>query len=499
MSSLEMGIIIILLLIGVVYAAASRYIKVPPNKAMVVYGRGDKSGGGLQILTSGGKLIWPIIESWSWLDLGITTLPINVTEVVTDKGVMLNVDAVTQTQIDPQETSLRTAAVMLLNKSQEEIEYVAQKTLEGHVRGVCATLTIEQINADRAIVAEKILKVAVEDLKNMGLTVVSFTIRDLKDNVGYLLAMGKRRTAEVKKEAIIGQAEANMEAQKQSAIRAKEGDIAEAVAVTKTREAQALRDKLTQEYETEVEKAKAIKDQTYEIETQKKKQELVQAEMDKNILEREKQIELAEKEMIRMEREKDASIRVPAKAQADQEAFIAEGTARAHREKGTAEADVVKIKGKADADVDFMRGEADANVQKVQGVAQADVIRAKGLAEAEAIRAKGLAEAEAMDKKAEAWKEYGTAAIAQIIVDKLPEVAEKLAMPLENTEKLIIMGSESGGSRLVQDSVNSLVQVSGLMKSLTGVDITDVGKNLLSLEGDRGIKGAKGNKVVIKE
>jgi len=485
---IEMAIVLIFVVVFAVLAFNSRYVKVPPNKAMIVYGKKDRSGQGMQIQASGGRFIWPIIQSWAWLDLGITTLNISVTDVVTKEGVMLDVEAVTQTQIDPQEDSLKTASMMLLQKSNEEIEYVAQKTLEGHVRGVCATLTIEQINADRAAVSEQILKVAVEDLKNMGLNVVSFTIRDLKDQVGYLLAMGKRRTSEVKRDAIIGQANANMEAQKQSAVRAKEGDIAEAEAVTKTREAQALRDKLTQEYETEVENAKAIKEQRYDISKQEELKKLVQAEMEKKILEREKQIELAEKEMIRMEREQDASIRVPAKAKADQEAFIADGNARALMERGTAEADVVKIKGKADADVDFMRGEAEANVEKVQGIAQADVIRAKGLAEAEAIKAKGLAEAEAMNKKAEAWKEYGSAAIAQIVVDKLPEVAEKLALPLENTEKLIIMGSESGGSRLVADSVNSLVQISGLMESLTGVDLTDVGKNLLSMNERKGKK-----------
>jgi len=485
--------IVAVILIGMFLVYASRYMRVPPNKAMVVFGRKFKDEkGGMKILTSGGKFIMPIIESWAWLDLGVRTLDIEVHDVVTQEGVMLDVEAVTQIQIDPQEDALKTAAVMLLNKSSDEIDYVAQKSLEGHVRGVCATLTVEQINSDRDAVSSRILKVAVEDLKNMGLNVVSFTIRDLRDQVGYLQAMGKRRTAEVKRDAIVGQAKANMEAQKESAIKAKEGDIAEAEAVTKTREAQALRDKLTAEYQTEVEKARAIKDQTYDIMKAVKQKELIQAEMEKQILERERQIELAEKEKTRKEREQDAQVRIPARAQADKEAFIAEGVAKALREKGTAEADVVKIKGKAEADVEFMKGEAGANVQKVQGMAQADVIKAKGLAEADAIKARGLAEAEAMNRKAEAWKKYGNAAIAQIVVDKLPEIAEKLALPLENTEKLIIMGSESGGSRLVQDSVNSLVQVSSLMKSLTGVDLTDIGKGLLSQD-------AKGKKVEIKE
>lgn len=488
MGLLTMIILFMIIIIIAIMAGASRYIKVPPNKAMVVYGRRFKGNKGVEIHIGGGKFILPIIESWKWLDLGITTLNISVTDVVTKEGVMLDVEAVTQTQIDPQEESLETASVMLLSKTNDEIEYISKRTLEGHVRGVCATLTVEQINADRAAVSEEILKVAVGDLRNMGLNVVSFTIRDLMDKVGYLQAMGKRRTAEVKRDAIIGQANANMEAQKESAVRAKEGDIAEAESVTKTREAQALRDKLTQEYETEVEKVKAVKDQTYEIMKQVKQKELVQAEMDKMILERERQIELAEKEMTRKEREQDASVRVPAKAAADKEAFIAEGTARAHRERGTAEADVVKIKGKADADVDFMRGEASANVEKAQGMAQSEVIRAKGFAEAEAIKAKGLAEAEAMNMKADAWKKYGSAALAQIVVDKLPDVAEKLAQPLQNTEKIIIMGSDSGGSRLVSDSVNSLVQISGLMQSLTGVNLTEVGKAILSMEDQKGKK-----------
>ncbi len=487
-------IIVIAFLLFAVYA--SRYMRVPPNKAMVVFGRDFKSGSGdtegMQIFISGGKFILPVWESWHWLDLEIRTLSVDVKEVVTKEGVMLDVESVTQIQIAPKTESLRTAAVMLLNKTNEEIDYLALKTLEGHVRGVCANLTVEQINSERVAVSEDILKVVDSDLNSMGLKVVSFTIRDLRDEVGYLIAMGKKRTAEVKRDAIIGQANANMEAQKQSAIRAKEGDIAEADAVTKTREAQALRDKLTQDYETEVEQAKAIKDQTYDIMKAVKQKELVQAEMDKQILEREKQIELAEKEMIRKEREQDAQIRVPARAAADQEAFVADGTARALREKGTAEADVVKIKGKADADVEFMKGDAEANVQRAQGMAQAEVIQAKGLAEAEAIKAKGLAEAEAMHKKADAWEKYGNAAIAQIVVDKMPEIAEKLALPLENTEKLIIMGSESGGSRLVSDSVNSLVQISGLMESLTGVDLTEVGKSVLNVE-------KKGKKVEIEK
>jgi len=459
---------------AIVYIIATRYKTVPPNQALVVYGARTKAGDGSDIHVAGGTIIWPIIQHYQWLDLEIRTLDIKITDVVTKEGVMLNVEAVTQVQIDPKQDSLKTAANMLLEKDQAEIDYLSQKSLEGHVRGVCATLTIEQINSDRDSVSRSIQDVASSDLKNMGLNVVSFTIRDISDRVGYLEAMGKKRTAEVKEEAIIGQAQANMRAQKEAALRAREGDVAEAEAITETRKAQAERDRLTQEYETEVEKSRAIREKTYEITERLKLVELVEAEKKRQNAEKDMQIEVMEKEKARKEKEQDAQVRIPANAQADKEAALAEGKARALREQGNAEAEVNKIKGKAAADVKFMDGDAEANV-----------VRAKGLAEAEAIRAKGLAEAEAMNKKAEAWEKYGSAAMGQIVVDKLPEIAEQLARPLEHTEKLIIMGSDAGGSRLVGDSVNSLVQVTELVKSLVGVDISEIGKNMFPEKTDR--------------
>ncbi len=177
-----MAIVMILVMMFSIMAFASRYVKVPPNKAMVVFGARTRDGSGMKIYTSGGKFILPIIESWSWLDLCITTLDLTIREIQTDDRKSIDIEVVVQAQIDPTEDTLKTAAVMLLKKSAEEVEYVVKNTIEGHVRGVCITLTLDQIRADRCMVSEEIHAVAVKDLRNMGLNIVSLTIRDAKES-----------------------------------------------------------------------------------------------------------------------------------------------------------------------------------------------------------------------------------------------------------------------------------------------------------------------------
>ena len=162
---------------------ATRYKKVPPNKAMVVFGHRFQGNKGMMIYTGGGRFIQPIIESVGWLDLETRPLNIEVRGVKTKDDIMVDVEIAAQIQIDSQEDSLKTAAVMLLNKTSEEIDYVAMKTIEGHVRGVCIALAHNQINAERAFVSEQIRHVVAEDLKSMGLNVVSLTLSDVKDHV----------------------------------------------------------------------------------------------------------------------------------------------------------------------------------------------------------------------------------------------------------------------------------------------------------------------------
>src|SRR5437867_5280509 len=195
-----------LAVLGLIGAYAARYKKVPPDAAMVVYGR-RFGGRGYDVIRGGGKFILPIVESYRFLPLGIRTLDVIVNEIVTDvtrSGARVNIKAVAQVRISDDPDVLRTAAGQLLHKSDDEINEIALKTLEGHVRGVCATLTIEQVNSDRDAIASKILTMAGEDLKNMGIEIRSFVIKEIEDEHGYLDALGIKRTEEVKREARVG-------------------------------------------------------------------------------------------------------------------------------------------------------------------------------------------------------------------------------------------------------------------------------------------------------
>jgi len=482
---LSIVIVAVILIVLIILVYSNRYRRVPPDAAMVVFGKGYGELG-FTIIKGGGKFIIPILEEVSFLPLDVRTLDVSVPSVVTKEGVQLGVEAVAQVKISSDATLLKTAAEQLLHKSAEEINYVATRSLEGFIRGVCARLSVEEINEDRAKVAAEIQDVAVEELSSMGLQVVSFTIRDLEDTVGYLDALGKKQTAEVKRNAVIGEAEAERDAVIRSAVAKKDGKTAEAVAETQI--ADAIRDKNLKiaAYEEEVKTKEADRDIAYSIQKSIKEQELIEAQMGIKIKEKEKGIELQQQEIDRKEKELEATVRRPARAEKDREILIAEGKANAQ----------VKV-GQAQADVRFLNGEAEANVNKAKGLAQAEVLKEQGLAHGKAIEAKGLAEATAMDKKAEAWKKYGEAAIAQLIIDKLPEVADKLA-PLENTEKIIIMGGDRGPSALVGDGVRSMVELTTMVKGLTGLDIQELIKGYLP-QGETGKEKVKDAKILKKK
>ncbi len=225
-----------LTLLIVVVVFSSRFKRVPPNQAMIVFGQ--KYVDGFFVIQGGGKFIQPIIEEANFLNLEIRTLDIKVPGVITHKGVALDIEAVAQVKIDDEEDILRIAAEQLLGKSMEEIENIARRILEGHARGVCAMLTVEEVNANRNKVAMEIQKDAIHSLLRTGLTVVSFTIRGVEDNVNYLASLGKRQTVRVIKDARIGKAKAQKEELIRAA-KAREHELSfEALAICKEGELQ---------------------------------------------------------------------------------------------------------------------------------------------------------------------------------------------------------------------------------------------------------------------
>jgi len=225
---------------------ASRYTKTGPNQVLIISGRrhkiidpdGNTREVGFRVVKGGGRFVWPVIEKVDILSLELLTIDVQTPEVYTSKGVPVRVDGVAQTKVKGDDISIATAAEQFLSKGVEDIKNIAMQTLEGHLRAILGTMTVEEIYQNRDAFASKVQEVAAGDMANMGLTIVSFTIRDIRDSQGYLDALGKPRIAQVKRDATIAQAEADRDSQIRSAQAKQAGQEAQFAADTKIAEAQ---------------------------------------------------------------------------------------------------------------------------------------------------------------------------------------------------------------------------------------------------------------------
>ena len=270
-----------------IYAVARRYKKVGPNQVMIISGRkykiktqdGRVEEVGFRIRRGGGAFILPLVEKIDLLSLEIITLDITTPEVYTRPGVPIIVDGVAQVKVGGDEQSIRTSAEQFLGKTSEQIKEIAMQTVEGHLRAIVGTMTIEDIYRNRDQFASSVQEVAVSDLANMGLHIVSFTLKDIRDIHGYLEALGKPRTAEVKRDAIIAQAEADRDAAIKSALARQAGEIAKFQAETQIAEAQ--KNFLLQKagYDATTNEAKAQADLAYDLQRFKTNQSLKREEM----------------------------------------------------------------------------------------------------------------------------------------------------------------------------------------------------------------------------
>ena len=478
--------IVVLVIVGALFAVAllyaSRYKKVPPNMAMVVYGRRQKGEGGrgYRVVSGGAKFIVPIVESVAWIRLEVRTLDVVVADIVTDvkrSGAKINIKAVAQVKISSDEATLNTAAENLLGKREEDINEIALKTLEGHVRGVCATLTVEEVNSDRDQLASKIQNLAGQDLRNLGIDIRSFVIKEIEDAQGYLEALGVKRTEEVKRDARMGKAAANREATVAEAMAAQQAEKANADAEAAVAQYHRDRDVIKQQSEATVELERANKEIAFGLQTAKRQQELIVEQKRIDINSKQQEVLVFEQEVRRREQEQKGVQVVPATAAADAMAAQADGERR--RLIITAEGEKERAILVADGERERLSRVAMGEAERIrqEGTAEADIIRLKGEAQAYAIKATGLAEAEAMKAKAQAWEQYGKAAITQMIVEKLPEIVANAAKSLESTQKLIIMG-ERGPSQLVSSVVDIAATAPALVKSLTGMDLSELAGKL---------------------
>jgi flotillin len=338
------------------------------------------------------------------------------------------------------------------------------QTLEGHLRAILGTMSVEDIYQNRDAFASKVQEVAAGDMANMGLSIVSFTIRDIRDNQGYLEALGKPRIAQVKRDAQIAQAEADRDAMIKSSQSTQAGQEAKIAADSKIAEAQRDYQSNVAQYQAAVNQKKAEADLAYDLQKYKTGQLVKAEEIQVTIVEKQKLIELQQQEIMRRQKELEANVQKPA----DAERYKVETLANARKFQLETEAAGSAAATKA-------TGFANADVAKATGLAEAEANRARGLAEAAIIEAQGKATAEAMRMKAESFKQYNEAAVAEMIIRVMPDVAGKISEPLSRMEKMVIINSGNGvgggASKLTGDVTQIVAQLPPVIESLTGISL----------------------------
>merc|ERR1719308_323702 len=356
--------------------------------------------------------------------------------VETKQGVPLTVTGVAQVKIMKNPELLGIAAEQFLGKSEGDITDTILQTLEGHLRAILGTLTVEEVYKDRDQFANLVREIAAPDVGRMGIEILSFTIKDVYDNVDYLASLGKTQTAVVKRDAEIGVAQANRDAGIREAECEKSAMDIKYSTDTKIEDNSRAFKLQKANFDKEVNSAKAEAQMAYELQAAKIQQTIRNEEIQIQVVERRKQIEIEEQEIKRKEKELMATIKLPAEAEAYKVQTLAEG-----------------------------------NRTKMVESARADgeKIRLIGAAEARAVEAVGRAEAERMRMKASAYKQYGDAAILALVLESLPQIAAEVSAPLAKTDQIVLVG---GSDRTTQE-INKLVgTLPPAIQALTGVDLT---------------------------
>ncbi|WP_317891284.1 flotillin family protein [Paenibacillus oceani] len=480
--AIVIGVIVVL---GLAFWA--RYKTVSPDEAMIVTGSflgsknvlTDDSGRRIKIVRGGGAFILPIFQKAEFLSLLSLKLDVSTPEVYTEQGVPVMTDAVAIIKIGSVVEDVATAAEQFMGKPTEALKGEAQEVLEGHLRSILGSMTVEEVYRNRDKFAQEVQGVAAKDLKKMGLQIVSFTIKDVRDKHGYLDSLGKPRIAAVKRDAEIAEAQAVRDSRIQKAKAEEDGMKAELLRDTNIAEAAKEKELKTAAFKKDQDMAKAEADQAYHIQEARSKQSVVEEQMQVELVRKEREIDLEAKEILRREKQYDAEV----KKKADADRYAVEQAAEADKAKRIREADALQYKIEAEA-------RANAEQKRLEGLAIADAERAKGTAEAEVIRLRGLAEAEAKQKLAEAFEKFGEAAVLDIIVKMLPELAGKVAQPISSIDKLTVVdtGNGEGAARLSNYVTSLMATAPEMLKSVSGIDLDKLVKGFTSkLSGGAGV------------
>ena len=476
-SAIMVALTVLIGLLGLFAAMAlfaRNYIKVPPSMVAIFYGRkhnlvdekGNRTTVGFRVVRGGAALRVPVLEKVEYLSLNIISIPLKISRAYTKEGVPVTVEAVANVKIAGDDMSLRGASERFLGMTTDKIKEVIFQTLEGHLRAILGTLTVEEINADRQAFAQKMTDEAALDLKKMGVNIDILTIQQISDEMGYLDALGKKRTAEVKRDAVVGEAQAQRDAMIKSALADQEGKTKRYEADVAI--AQSLRDKETRqaEFDAMVQSKKAESDQSGPLATAIAKQRVTEQETRIDQVRKQQEVLVQTQEAARREQELLATVVRPAEAERQAAILRAEGLKQATIIKAEATQKELEFEGAGEA----------ARIEKV-GRAEAAKVLAIGEAEAEVIKKKLLAEAEGLQSKAAAWKNFNDAAVVNMVVEKMPELAQAFATQLAGIDKINIieMGNGSNGSGGIGKVMNTvgggMTAMLAMLKDQFGVDI----------------------------
>ncbi|XP_058489220.1 flotillin-2 [Solea solea] len=413
-------------------------LTVGPNEALVVSG-GCCGSDNKTYMVGGWAWAWWLISDTKRISLELMTLQPRCEDVETAEGVAITVTGVAQIKVMTEQDLLAVACEQFLGKSVIEIKAVVLQTLEGHLRSILGTLTVEQIYQDRDQFAKLVREVAAPDVGRMGIEILSFTIKDVYDKLDYLSSLGKTQTAAVHRDADIGVAEAERDAGIREAECKKEMMDIKFQADTKMADSKRELELQKAAFNQEVNTKKAEAQLAYELQAAKEQQKIRLEEIEIQVVQRKKEITIEEKEIDRTEKELIAIVKRPAEAEAYKMQQLAEG-----------------------------------NKMQTVLIAQAEAEKIKKIGEAEAssIEAIGKAEAEKMRLKAEAYQQYGDAAKTAIVLEALPKIAAKVAAPLSKTNEIVIL---SGENHRVTGEVNRLLaELPVSVNALTGVDLSKI-------------------------
>ncbi len=447
--------LIIIVVVLIVSYIGSRYKVAGANEALVVSGQRDRSPDGqknLKVVRGGGVIVLPLVHKVGKLKLTARQINVNLADAVTRQGIKVAVQGVATFKIGADDESIRNAAERFLESQEEAVDSIVKNVLEGSLRSIVGTLTVEELNLDRMKFQQAVQDAAKGDLATSGLQIDSFTIQAIRDESGYMELIGQQETARRERDARIAKASADQEA----AVREAE---AEQIKINAARDV-ALR---RAETETQTAAAQARAAQAGPLAEAEATQEVTR-----------KQTELAGLEAARKEQELIATIVRPAEAEAAAQIRRAEGAKGAAIAHAQGEAERVKLAGEAQARVVEVTAEAVAMQTTLEGNAEAGIVLSKGEAEARALAL-----------RADAYRQFNEAAIIQTVLSMLPDIVRAAAEPMANIDHLTVL-SNDGASDLVRNVTRTVAEAGATVKGLTGIDIPDLINQAMGTAGGGG-------------